>query len=48
MLNIFRRAYSHYENGARQIPIDILIALSNIYNLSVDFILRLARNRFRK
>ena len=33
--------YYRYENGQRDIPIDILIKLSKYYNVSVDYILGL-------
>lgn len=39
ILNISQRAYSHYENGTRKIPFDILIALANYYNCSIDYLL---------
>ncbi len=38
-LNISQRAYSHYENGTRKIPLDILVALADYYNCSVDYLL---------
>ena len=39
ILNISQRTYSHYENGTRKIPTDILIALANYYNCSIDYLL---------
>lgn len=38
-LNISQRAYSHYENGTRDIPTGILIAIANFYNVSIDYLL---------
>ncbi|MBQ8117461.1 MAG: helix-turn-helix transcriptional regulator [Lachnospiraceae bacterium] len=38
-LHISQRAYSHYENGSRDIPTDILIRLAEYYNVSIDFLL---------
>lgn len=38
-LHISQRAYSHYENGNREIPIPILINLARYYNVSVDYLL---------
>ena len=38
-LNISQRAYSHYENGTRKIPLDILVPLADYYNCSVDYLL---------
>ena len=40
-LHIKQNTYSQYENGQRQIPIDCLIALAKLYNISVDYILGL-------
>ena len=37
-LNISQRAYSHYEYGDRNIPIDILIMLANFYSTSIDYL----------
>ena len=31
--------YSHYENGRRDIPTDVLIRLADYYNVSVDYLL---------
>ena len=31
--------YSHYENGKRDIPSDVLLRLSEFYNTSVDYLL---------
>ena len=39
ILHISQRAYSHYENGTREIPIPILINLARYYNVSVDYLL---------
>ena len=38
-LNCSQQVYSNYELGQRDIPTDILIKLSNFYNVSVDYIL---------
>lgn len=38
-LNISQRAYSHYENGTRDIPTDILIRLADFYSVSIDYLL---------
>lgn len=38
-LNISQRAYSHYENGTRDIPINILISIADFYQVSVDYLL---------
>lgn len=38
-LNIRQNTYSQYETGKRQLPIDILIKLSQFYHVSTDYIL---------
>ena len=40
-LNVSQVAYSYYEIGKRQIPLDILKKLANIYNVSTDYLLYL-------
>ena len=40
-LHIKQNTYSQYENGQRQIPIDLLIALSEYYGTSLDYIVGL-------
>lgn len=40
-LHIKQNTYSQYENGKRQLPIDILIKLAKYYNVSTDYILEL-------
>ncbi len=40
-LHIKQNTYSQYENGQRQLPIDVLIKLSNYFNVSTDYILGL-------
>ena len=44
MLHISQNTYSQYENGVRQLPIEMLIRLSEIYEVSTDYILRLTNN----
>ena len=39
MLSCSQQVYSNYELGQRDIPTDILIKLSRLYSVSVDFIL---------
>lgn len=43
-LNCSQQVYSNYELGQRDIPSDILIKLSKIYNVSVDYILGITNN----
>lgn len=38
-LNCSQQVYSNYELGQRDIPTDILIRLSYLYNVSTDYIL---------
>jgi len=43
-LNCSQQVYSNYELGQRDIPTDVLIRLSNFYNVSVDYLLGLTAN----
>ncbi len=43
-LNCSQRVYSNYELGQRDIPTEVLIKLSNLYHVSVDYILGLTNN----
>ncbi|MFT3951492.1 MAG: helix-turn-helix transcriptional regulator [Oscillospiraceae bacterium] len=38
-LYINRRTYSSYETGVRQIPLDMLAKLADIYDTSVDYLM---------
>lgn len=40
-LHIRQNTYSQYENGHRQIPLSLLIALAKYYNTSTDYLLGL-------
>ena len=40
-LHIKQNTYSQYENGQRQVPIDVLILLAKYYRTSTDYILGL-------
>ena len=44
-LHIKQHTYSQYENGQRQLPIDVLIMLAGYYNVSTDYILELTDER---
>ena len=46
-LHIKQNTYSQYENGKRQLPIDMLIALARFYNTSTDYILGLTDEKRR-
>lgn len=43
-LNCSQQVYSNYELGQRDIPTDILIKLSNLYDVSIDYILGISNN----
>lgn len=43
-LNCSQQVYSNYELGQRDIPTDILIKLSRLYNVSADYILEISNN----
>ena len=40
-LHIKQSTYSQYENGRRQIPLELLIVLAKYYNTSLDYIVGL-------
>ena len=40
-----REVYRRYEKGTRQIPIDYLILLSQLYNVSIDYIVNLTSQK---
>lgn len=37
-LHISQRSYAHYEAGTREIPIDILIELAEMYQVNLDYL----------
>ena len=41
ILHINRRTYSAYENGVNAVPLDIMISLARLYNVSTDYLLNL-------
>ena len=43
-LNCSQQVYSNYELGQRDIPTDVLIRLSDFYQVSVDYLLGLTAN----
>ncbi len=45
ILNVSQRTYSHYENGTRKIPLDILIALADYYECSIDYLTGRTKNK---
>ena len=44
LLYINRRTYSSYETGVHSIPVEILIQISKIHGVSVDYLLGLTKN----
>ncbi len=40
LLNIQRQTYCNYENGTRMPPLEIIIALAEVYQISVDALVR--------
>lgn len=45
ILNCSQQVYSNYELGQRDIPTDILIKLSKLYQVSTDYILEISNVR---
>ncbi|MDE5618296.1 MAG: helix-turn-helix domain-containing protein [Clostridia bacterium] len=41
-LNVKQNTYSQYENGHRQIPLDLLIRLAEYYDVTIDYLLNLS------
>ena len=46
-LHIRQNTYSQYEMAQRQVPIEMLIALSDFYDVSVDYLLGLTDEETR-
>ncbi|MBQ8395100.1 MAG: helix-turn-helix transcriptional regulator [Clostridia bacterium] len=44
IIGVKQNAYSQYETGKRQIPVEALIKLANFYDVSVDYILNRTDN----
>lgn len=38
ILHISQRSYSHYENGTRNLPVEIFIKIADYYNVSLDYL----------
>ena len=39
VLNVTQKSYSRYENGDRDIPIELLSKLADFYDTSVDYLI---------
>jgi transcriptional regulator with XRE-family HTH domain len=37
-LHISQRSYAHYEAGTREIPIDILMEIADLFEVNIDYI----------
>ena len=44
MLNMSQTGYSKYETGENDIPTQVLIALADIYHVSIDYLLGQTNN----
>ncbi len=44
-LHVKQNTYSQYENGQRQIPLELLIMLAGFYDTSIDYIVGLTDER---
>lgn len=44
-LNVSQVAYSYYELGKREIPLNLLIKLADYYNVSLDYICKRTRKK---
>lgn len=40
-INVPQRTYAYYESGERMIPPQVLVALAQLHNVSVDYLLGL-------
>lgn len=38
MIGISQRTLSHYESGTRDVPVDILIELADVYKVNLDYL----------
>lgn len=47
-LSIAQRTYSGYENGTRNIPVQIVVALAKYYGTTADYLLNLSDDRHIK
>ena len=46
-IGLYTTTYQRYERGEREIPLDIAICLAKYYNVSLDYLAGLRRNRNR-
>ena len=45
LLKITRQQYGLYESGKRDIPVDLLIKLTDFYSVSIDYMLKKKKNK---
>ncbi len=45
LLNVSQSTYSRYESGKLDVPTEVLISLSALYHVSVDYILGLKNDK---
>ncbi|MBE5952255.1 MAG: helix-turn-helix transcriptional regulator [Lachnospiraceae bacterium] len=45
LLNISQRSYAHFEAGTRSIPIEILVALADLYKVNLDYLVERTDNK---
>lgn len=45
VLHVKQNTYSQYENGQRQIPLELLIRLARFYHTSIDYIVGITEVR---
>mgnify|MGYP002510287923 CR=1 FL=1 len=43
-INVTQRSYSYYENGQHLIPLEVLCAIADFYQVSVDYLLERTDN----
>lgn len=43
-LNLSRSTYSNYENGIRDMPVEILVKIADYFHTSTDYLLRRTNN----
>lgn len=46
-LNISQRTYAHYEAGTRDVPIEILKKIADIYDVNLDYLVNRTNKRDR-
>ncbi len=45
ILNITQQAYSNYETEKRELPYEVMIKISQFYNVSLDYIFKLTNKK---